>query len=189
MNDNPPLSNQEQATLLALAREAIEYRLHHDGILPVNPQDYGNELGLPKAVFVTLTLQGELRGCIGTLEAVHPLVNAVVKYAQAAAFSDPRFDPVNADELKRLEIHISILSGLDAITFASESDLLDQIRPGIDGLLLEDGYHRGTLLPSVWQDIPQKAEFLRRLKNKAGLASDHWSNQLSVKRYTAFCFP
>lgn len=189
MNDSLHLSTQAQEILLNLAPKAIEYGLHHRTTMPVETQEYAEELQTTRAVFVTLTIDNELRGCIGTLEATNPLVCAVVKYAYAAAFSDPRFSPVTIADLKLLEIHISVLSNLEPLSFTSESDLLRQIRPGIDGLLLEEDYHRGTLLPSVWEDIPQKEEFLRRLKLKAGLSPNHWSNQLSVKRYTAFCFP
>jgi uncharacterized protein len=188
MNETPLLSSQAQSILLNLARKAIEYGLHYGNSLPINPSEFSEELRPPTAVFVTLAVNDQLRGCIGTLDPVNPLVVAVVKNAHASAFSDPRFTPITSVELQQLDVHISVLSTLEPMSFTSELDLLQQVRPGIDGLLLEEGYHRGTLLPSVWQDIPQKTEFLRRLKLKAGLAASYWSSQLCVKRYTTFSF-
>jgi uncharacterized protein len=112
------------------------------------------------------------------------LVVATADYAYAAAFSDSRFAPVTRDEADRLDIHISVLSLLESLCFEDEADLLHQIRPGIDGLLLEDGSHRGTLLPSVWADLPEPKEFWARLKLKAGLSLHYWSATLRVRRYT-----
>jgi uncharacterized protein len=189
MNTEASTSPLAQELLLKLARSAIEYGLQHDKPLVVDPEGYPAELRVPKAVFITLTCADDLRGCIGTLEASLPLVVAVAKYAHAAAFSDPRFTAVDRVDLPRLAIHISILSQLEPVSFSSEQELIDQIRPGIDGLFLEDGYHRATLLPAVWDDIPEKREFLSRLKQKSGLAASYWSKTISVKRYTAFCFP
>jgi len=118
------------------------------------------------------------------LEARRPLAEDVVQNAFAAAFGDPRFPPVTEPEVDKLDIHISVLSPLEEMHFASEADLLRQIRPGIDGLVLEDGPYRGTFLPAVWESLPDKRDFLRHLKIKAGLPPDYWSNTLRVWRYT-----
>jgi AmmeMemoRadiSam system protein A len=123
------------------------------------------------------------------LEACRPLAEDVAENARAAAFEDPRFPPLTLPELAKLEIHISILSPSEEMVFSSESDLLRQIRPGVDGLILQEGFRRGTFLPSVWAELPEKELFLTHLKLKAGLPADYWSDTLRVFRYTTDCFP
>ena len=110
----------------------------------------------------------------------------VAFYAHASAFSDTRFPALVFAEFPGLEIAISVLSPMELISFSSEPDLIRQLRPGIDGLLLEDGGYRGTFLPSVWESIPEPVDFLRRLKVKAGLYPDYWSKEIQVRRYTTF---
>ncbi len=188
-NDDPVLIQENQAALLQVADASIEYGLCYHQPLPVAPADYPAPLQMPRAVFVTLTLHSTLRGCVGTLDSGQPLVVNTAKYAYAAAFSDTRFSPLTRDEYSGLNIHISLLSALETLPCSSENDLLAKIRPGLDGLLLEEGGYRGTLLPSVWQDIPEPREFLRRLKMKAGLPPGYWSQQLQVRRYTAQSIP
>lgn len=183
------LTDDEAQLLLRLARDSIEHGLRAGKPLPVEPVKYPASLRVPSGVFVTLEIHGALRGCVGTLEAVQPLVCNVAQYAFAAAFSDSRFAPLTDPEFKELELHISMLSELEAISYRSEAELLDQIRPGIDGLLLEEETCRGTLLPSVWEDIGDKTEFLRRLKQKAGLPADYWSDSIRVRRYRSTCIP
>ena len=124
-----------------------------------------------------------LRGCIGHLEAVQPLVVDVAENAFAAAFRDPRFPALTAREWPDVEVHLSILTPAQPITFVDEPDLLAQLRPGEDGLILEDGPNRGTFLPSVWESLPDAGQFLTQLKRKAGLAANHWSEQLRIYRY------
>lgn len=136
------------------------------------------------ATFVTLKRHGELRGCIGTLEAHQPLLLDVAEHAFAAAFRDPRFEPVTERELDELELSISVLGEPEEIRFADEQDLLKQLRPHDDGLILQEGSRRGTFLPSVWDSLPDPPEFLAHLKLKAGLPSDYWSGSLRVWRYT-----
>lgn len=149
------------------------------------PAEFAEE----RATFVTLTLDGNLRGCIGRLEACRPLVEDVVENARAAAFGDPRFAPLSKDEFETLEIHISVLSPSEEMVFVSEADLLEQIRPGVDGLILQEGGQRGTFLPSVWEELPDKELFLMHLKMKAGFSNTYWSDALRVSRYTAEYFP
>jgi AmmeMemoRadiSam system protein A len=175
----------QQKTLLALARASIEYGLAHGLPLPVNVAEYEPALRELAACFVTLQQRGDLRGCIGTLAAYRPLVEDVAAHAFAAAFKDPRFMPLRPEELAGLEIHISVLTAPEPLRFSSEEDLLRQIRPGIDGLILEDGLHRGTFLPSVWESLPEARLFLNHLKRKAGLPENYWSPALKMQRYTA----
>ena len=147
------------------------------------------ELKEERATFVTLTIGGALRGCIGMLEACRPLVEDVAENACAAAFDDPRFEPLSKEEFDELDIHISVLSPPEEMTFVSEKDLLERVRPGVDGLILQEGGRRGTFLPSVWEELPDKELFLMHLKMKAGLPNTYWSDSLRVFRYTAEYFP
>lgn len=167
-----------------VARAAIEHGLRHGRPPNPDPADYPPALREPRASFVTLKRGGRLRGCIGSLEAVRPLVVDVAHNAFAAAFQDPRFPPLEAEELNDLDISISVLSPAQPIHFESEADLLARLRPGVDGLILSDGGHRGTFLPSVWEQLPEPAAFLAQLKLKAGLPPDYWSPTLRVERYT-----
>lgn len=181
-----PVTEAQQLILLETARDSIRYGFAHGRALPVDPSGYPEALRAPAPVFVTLTRRGELRGCIGALESSGSLVENVAYYAHAAAFSDARFSPVAPDEFPGLDIAISVLSPLESINFSSELDLVRQLRPGVDGLLLEEEGYRGTFLPSVWECLPEPADFLRRLKVKAGLDSDYWSETIQVRRYTTF---
>lgn len=138
----------------------------------------------PGACFVTLTQNGQLRGCIGSLEARRSLLEDVKANALAAAFHDPRFAPLSESELDLTDLEVSVLSPTQALRFVSESNALQQLRPGIDGVLLEYGHHRGTFLPQVWDQLPDRAEFLAHLKRKAGLAIDFWDDEITLKRYT-----
>ncbi len=178
------LTEQERQLLLQLARESIRHGTRYGIPLAVDL----NQLPLPlrqvRATFVTLEEMGQLRGCIGSLEARRPLAEDVAQNAFAAAFRDPRFPPVTEQEVDKLDIHISVLSPMKEIRFRTEQDLLEQIRPGIDGLVLEEGPYRGTFLPAVWESLPDKQDFLRHLKMKAGLPADYWSDTIRVWRYT-----
>jgi hypothetical protein len=178
----------ERAALLALAAESIAAGLR-GARFEVQLHEHPERLRETRASFVTINRHGRLRGCIGTLEARRALVMEVVAMAHAAAFSDPRFPPLGAEEFAEIDIHISVLSPREPMQFADEMQLLAQLRPGIDGLLLEAGQRRGTFLPSVWEQLPEPAEFLRRLKIKAGLAESYWSSGISVSRYTAESIP
>lgn len=178
------LEDSDKRQLLNLAAASIKYGLEHHTPLPLNPADYPAALQQIRASFVTLSIDGQLRGCIGSLEAHRPLVVDVVGNAYAAAFRDPRFNPLQAHEYPQLHYHISVLNPPSPMQFDSEADLIAQLRPGIDGLILEDLGRRGTFLPSVWESLSRPAEFLQQLKIKAGLSPGHWSSSLSIKRYT-----
>ena len=138
-----------------------------------------------RATFVTLKKDGALRGCIGSITAHRPLIGDVVANAYAAAFKDPRFSPLQEDELESLTLSISLLSKPMAMSFENEPDFIDQIRPGIDGLIIEDHGRRAVFLPQVWEDLPTKQQFLAHLKQKAGLSADHWSPGFQAWRFTA----
>ncbi len=185
---NTVLGSEERETLLRIARQSIEHGLHDGRPLPVNPEDFPAPLRTPRATFVTLEIATKLRGCIGTLEARESLVRDVAEHAFAAAFEDPRFPPLNSEEFPRLDIHISVLSPREGMKFASENDLLAQLRPGIDGLLIRLGQRRATFLPSVWDSLPEPHQFLAHLKQKAGLAADFWSDAIEAERYVTESF-
>ncbi len=179
------LNEQNRKRLLDLARLSIAHGLKTGKALKIDLSDYPTELAMPRATFVTLQKQGQLRGCIGMLEAYRPMAEDVALNAFSAAFKDYRFPPLEADELDELDIHISILSPAEPIAFTSEQNLIDQLRPGIDGLILEEGPKRGTFLPSVWESLPDPRQFLQHLKQKAGLPSNYWSDSIKISRYTA----
>lgn len=182
------LAPKERGILLALARRSIQSGLDPGGRLNIRIEDYPEKLHEKRACFVTLNKRGALRGCIGHLEAVQPLVMDVVENAHAAAFRDPRFPPLQSSELDALDIHISVLTPASPLPFTSEKDLVDRLRPGIDGLILQSGSRRGTFLPSVWESLPEPREFLRHLKLKAGMTADYWSDDIRMYRYTTESF-
>jgi AmmeMemoRadiSam system protein A len=171
-------------SLVGLARSSIEHGLVHGRALAVEPAAHEPALREPAASFVTLELRSALRGCIGTLEAHRPLAVDVAENAFAAAFRDPRFAPLARLELADLEIHVALLSPLERLAAASEAELLAQLRPGVDGLVLRVGERRATFLPAVWEELPDPAAFLRHLKRKAELPADGWPAGAEVWRYT-----
>ncbi len=167
-------------TLLRLARRAITSRLG----LPTQPLAIDQpELQQPGATFVTLTQHGELRGCIGSLEAWRPLRRDVEENAVAAAFRDPRFEPLDADELAATRVEVSLLSSPENMHFSSEADALAQLRPGMDGVIFTAGNFRSTFLPQVWNQLPDPAEFMAHLKKKAGLSANFWGPTVQLARY------
>jgi AmmeMemoRadiSam system protein A len=182
-----PLSDSQRALLLGVARKSIAHGLQQHQPLPVTPSEHP-PFDQPGACFVTLHRQGALRGCIGSLEAHRPLLQDIAANAYAAAFRDPRFKPLQPEELDDLDVSISILSAPETLDFDNQQALLDQIRPGVDGLILADGQRRGTFLPSVWDSLPDKADFLAQLKLKAGLPPDYWSENIKAWRYTTESF-
>ena len=186
----PELLTREQGqTLLDVARRSIAHGLSQGSALPVSVADYDEVLQTVRASFVTLQMQGSLRGCIGTLEAKMPLVTDVAQHAFAAAFRDPRFSPLTGPEFQEVDIHISILTPSTAIDFHDEADLLRQLRPGLDGLIIARGDRRATFLPSVWESLPDKAQFLQHLKTKAGIYDDDADEPLKAWRYSTESIP
>ena len=183
------LTVTEKNTLLDIAQESIAFGLKYNKKLSVKARDYSPNLQQHRATFVTLNLHQQLRGCIGTFKAHQTLVEDVAEHGYAAAFEDPRFPAVTHAELPHLDIHISILTPAIPMQFTSEDDLLQQLQPDVDGLILQSGRYRGTFLPVVWQQVPEPKQFLRQLKMKAGLAGDYWGNDVQVSRYTTVSIP
>ena len=185
---NNRFSQEDRVLLLDVARRSIEHGLMYQAPLTVNPVDYPEALRPQRATFITLEIDGHLRGCIGTLEARSPLVQDVAEHAFAAAFEDPRFLPLRTEEFPHLDIHLSILSPPEPIEFSSEDDLLARLRPRVDGLIIRFGQRRATFLPSVWESLSEPYVFLAQLKQKAGLPLDFWSPELRAERYTTESF-
>lgn len=197
---DPTLSPADRDAILRVARESIVHGLTQGAPLPLPLDDYPATLRAIRATFTTLHLHSRLRGCIGTLRATRPLIADVASSAFAAAFKDPRFPHVTADEARDLEIHVSVLTPPEPVAFSSLDDLLQRVRPGIDGLILQEGGggdaidwegagKLGTFLPSVWETVPDPREFVRHLLVKAGLPQDYWSPTIRVWRYTAESIP
>ena len=181
----PTLDDADCRTLLDVARSAIGHALIGGKAMRVDPANFSEALRASRAVFVTLTIEGQLRGCIGSLEPVHTLVEDVARHAVSAAMRDPRFPPLTTDELQRIGLHISVLSPPEPIDFTDERDLIEKIRPGVDGLILEGEGYRGTFLPSVWDMTRDAARFLDQLKLKAGLKPGPLPADARILRYTA----
>ncbi len=166
--------------LIDIARGAIAGALG-EASPPVPQHEWLNAWG---ATFVTLTQGGDLRGCIGSLQAHRPLGEDVHHNALAAAFQDPRFMPLARYELETTECEVSLLSPAEAMEFCGEQDVLAQLRPGVDGVILECGRYRSTFLPQVWEQLPQPRQFMAHLKRKAGLPEGYWTDDMKLSRYT-----
>ncbi|MBN1261418.1 MAG: AmmeMemoRadiSam system protein A [Anaerolineae bacterium] len=164
----------EKALLLQIAREAIRARLEGRSLPVLALQDLPSRLVAAGAAFVTLTLHGHLRGCIGSLIAHRPLVEDVQRHAVDAAFEDPRFSPLTDREYPELHIEISVLSAPKPLPYEDAGDLVRKLRPGIDGVILRRGWNRATFLPQVWEQLPEPETFLSNLCYKAGLPANAW---------------
>ncbi len=166
--------------LLPIARAAISSALH----VPCSADETAPWLAEPGACFVTLSQHGQLRGCIGSLEAHRPLLDDVKSNAVAAALYDTRFMPMKAKELNITRIEISLLSVAQEMKFSDEADALAQLRPNVDGVIFEFGRYRSTFLPQVWEQLPDPQLFMAQLKRKAGLPSDFWNKDVRLSRYS-----
>jgi AmmeMemoRadiSam system protein A len=171
----------EGRVLLDVARAEIAEFLGLE--VEITPPQEGGWLTAHGATFVTLTKQGELRGCIGTLEAHRSLIEDVRENAHAAAFRDPRFSPLRKEEFTLVSVEVSLLSTPEPMEIGSEAEAVARLRPHIDGVVLEYGRHRSTFLPQVWEQLPAPYEFLQSLKRKAGLPADFWAEGLRLSRY------
>ena len=178
------LNAAQKQQLHEIAKNSIVNGLNKSEPINIELSDYDVDLQTKRATFVTLHKHGQLRGCIGILEPLRPLAEDIAQNAFAAAFSDHRFPPVSADEIDHLDIHISILATPEEISFSSEDDLVSQLRPGVDGLIMQEGNQRGTFLPSVWESVTDRHDFLNHLKQKSGLPANYWSDTIRVQRYT-----
>jgi len=175
------IETERGSTLLMLARTAIAERFRLTSAPPMEHAPWLQEAG---ATFVTLTRQQQLRGCIGSLLAHRPLHEDVRANAVAAGFRDPRFTPLTVEEFASTQVEVSLLSPPEPMAFSDESDALLQLRPGIDGIVLEYGALRSTFLPQVWEQLPQAEQFMAHLKVKAGLPSTFWKEGIRLSRYT-----
>jgi len=184
-NRTRQLLDRHGRELLDCAAASVLHGLKVGSPLPIDQTSPAPDLAKNGACFVTLKQNGRLRGCIGSPEAYRPLILDVAENAYAAAFRDPRFPTLQDDDLKDLTLSISVLSPPVAMTINDEQDLLGQLRPGIDGLIIEDRTKRALFLPSVWEQLPKPVDFLRHLKNKAGMDSDHWSDTFKARRFIA----
>jgi AmmeMemoRadiSam system protein A len=171
------LTSEEKQTLLDIARQSIESAVKGERSLKPDPASLTPRLKEQGASFVTLTVRGELRGCIGTLEPYQPLSDDVHEHAIAAALQDPRFPPVAPNELNEISIEVSRLSVPYPLEYSTAKDLIQKLRPHTDGVILRDGMRRATFLPQVWEKIPSPAKFLDNLCYKMGAASDTWKRK------------
>ncbi len=168
--------NKEGLALLRLARACIAGKLKgkDPGDEEISNEFSSKFLKQKRGVFVTLHKNGELRGCIGNIEPVKTLVCGVRENALCAAFKDSRFAPVNVDELNLIDIEISILSKPEKMVYKNSRELLQDLTPGVDGVIIEKNHHRATFLPQVWEQLPKPEEFLAHLCMKAGLSANEW---------------
>ena len=178
-------SLSEREELKSIALSALKIAVLDTNLLSLS--GVSSRLMLPGACFVTLLKNKQLRGCIGTLEAYRPLAEDVAHNSYNAAMRDPRFPAVMSSELNDLELSISVLTKPEEIKVDSEGQLLKAISQGVDGVILQDGSHRATYLPSVWEQLPDAVDFIRELKCKAGLPSGYWSDSMRCFTYQSVC--
>ena len=184
MNELGGLTESEKQILLRLAREALTCAVRGEEFPPLDLDQLPPVLRENGASFVTLTRHGDLRGCIGTLEARQPLAEDVREHAAAAALDDYRFPPVSPAELPEIHIEVSCLTRPQPLEYSSPEDLVNKLRPGVDGVVLRDAYRRATFLPQVWEHLPEPDEFLDQLCLKMGVQRNYWRcNPLRVETY------
>jgi len=189
MSDTEKLTEEQGKYLLGEARKTIQKALFDEKEQEIE------DTGLPavfkqrRGTFVTLTIEGNLRGCIGHIIPQESLIEGIRVNAINAAFKDPRFRPLDKEEWKRVRIEISILTDPKPLSYSNADDLLKKLRPGIDGVILKKGYRQSTFLPQVWEQLPHKEEFLSHLCLKAGLDGDEWKKgRLEVSTYQVQAF-
>jgi uncharacterized protein len=173
-----PLSEKERSFLLKLARAQIEAAVNDKKTPEIQRQDLAPALTAIGASFVTLTIHGNLRGCIGSLEAHQPLFEDVMEHAVQAALEDYRFPPLNQSELNTVKIEISRLTVPQPVSYNSPLEILEVINPPHDGVILKDGFRRSTFLPQVWEQLPDPEEFLSHLCAKMGASADLWKRKI-----------
>jgi AmmeMemoRadiSam system protein A len=179
------ISPDVKAFLLKLARQNLDAAVRGlPAIVPDWPPAVTKE---DRGCFVTLTKRGQLRGCIGYIEGIEPLYEAVIDNAKNASLKDPRFPKVTPGELSEIKIEVSVLTKPEPLNYANPQDLLNQLVPGADGIILTKGYYQSTFLPQVWEQLPDKVSFLEHLSVKGGMPADGWKTA-EVKRYRAIHF-
>ena len=183
------LSDAHRQTLLGLGRDVLAQSAARRGRKPVFAiGDLSPQLKAARATFVTLKIDGKLRGCVGSVSAHRALALDVADNAHKSAYGDPRFDALTADELDRLDLGVSILSSPRPMSCRTEDELIDQLHPDHDGLILAEGEKRSLFLPQVWNNLADPRAFVRHLKAKAGLVEDHWSDGIKAYRFSAESF-
>jgi AmmeMemoRadiSam system protein A len=182
------LPAQERQSLLRLSRTAIEAELV-EGAKVDRPARVSPVLNEMRGCFVTLHKHGQLRGCIGTIQPTCPLMECVEKNARNAAFGDPRFPALKVDELKEVDIEVSVLSVPEVLSFRDGEDLKRQLEPNVHGVILSRGMHRSTFLPQVWKQLPDKEKFLEHLCLKGGMSATAWQeSETRIEVYKAEVF-
>ncbi len=176
-------SRHNRDAILDIVRKSLQEAVANGKIYNPSRQDYANVMFDKGASFVTLKEQGELRGCIGSLIASRAIAQDIAANAYAAAMEDTRFSPVTVKELPKVSFSVSLLTDYEKLSFKNEDDVLSQIIPNVDGLVIRDGDRQGVFLPSVWEQIPDKKEFLNNLKIKAGLSPAYWSDKIKIYRF------
>ncbi len=183
------LTEEEGRCLLSVARQTIHQRLFNSEHQGLADSEVSPKFSEKRGTFVTLTIDGGLRGCIGHIIPQETLLEGIRINAINAAFQDPRFRPLSRKEWERVKIEISILTAPEALTYSDADDLLDKLRPGIHGVIIRKGFQQATFLPQVWEQLPDKKEFLTHLCMKAGLEKDAWKKEkLEVSTYQVQAF-
>jgi AmmeMemoRadiSam system protein A len=183
------LSEDEGNYLVTVARETIKNRLNKAEQSPIHGKDLPEKFQEQLGTFVTITIDGNLRGCIGHIIPQETVIEGIQENAINAAFRDPRFPPLTGEEFDRIEIEISILTAPQELDYSDPEDLLRKLRPGKDGVIIKKGYREATFLPQVWDQLPDKEEFLTHLCMKAGLSHDSWRKEkLQVSTYQVQAF-
>ncbi|MCP5076756.1 MAG: AmmeMemoRadiSam system protein A, partial [Psychromonas sp.] len=186
-SDSIKLTQEEKEQLIEICKQAIQQHLNGAPFtLPAPPKS--KKLLQPLPCFVTLTINDNLRGCIGTYQHGNALWQNVYHYAYSSAFEDSRFPSLEVDELNQLKIEISILSPLQEIQNNGEIALIKELQIGVDGLLLEEDWHKAIFLPTVWLSLPDPREFVEHLKQKGGWPKDYWSKNIRLQRFSTVIF-
>jgi AmmeMemoRadiSam system protein A len=189
MTDKDQLTAEEGRYLLSVARQTIEEALFRNTREPGEESGFSSKFSDRRGTFVTLTTQGQLRGCIGHIIPQEPLIEGVKINAINAAFRDPRFKPLTREEFGKIQIEVSILTEPKPLAYEDEKDLLVKLRAGIDGLIIKKGGRQATFLPQVWEQLPDKKAFLTHLCMKAGLDADEWKRgELEISTYQVQAF-
>jgi len=184
------MQKEIQLYLLSIARRSIQYFLENHDYLKISESDLPSpEVFKKQGTFVTLTIDGALRGCIGNIEPLNPIYQDVLENAVSSAFYDPRFLPITKAEFNHLKIEISLLSVPTKLTYQNANDLLEKLNQTKPGVILQKGMNKATFLPQVWEELPSAEDFLSQLCLKAGLEQDEWRRgELEVKTYKAEVF-
>ena len=179
----PSLSPEDLEALFALADLGVRAGLAGQAAPKVDPETLPPALREPQGAFVTIEVDGELNGCIGSIVPIEPLGVAVPQLAWKAAFADPRLPALTAAEYPFAEIKLSALTPLEAVPAGSEAELLSNLEVGVDGVLIRSGAANATFLPAMWHKLPDPLTFLRHLEAKAGLRPGHWPADMEAWRY------